>query len=336
MVFLVITMLAALLPAQTKTFPMPDLKKPELIFIDKTQMYFTEGVFIYIYSLKDFKLIKKIGQRGEGPQEFIVNPQFGPLLIDIQTEDIFVDSFGKVSWFSKDGTFKKEQKLPSPLTFFLQPFGKNFVGIGLDQENQKAMRKLYLYDDKFSKVKEIHKVEHNFQQGKGFTVLEYLPLSAIYDNKLFVAWENDFIIDVVDIDANKLYTIKHDIERKPVTEETKKQIIEFLKTNSATKDIFEILKPINFPSLLPALQNLFVTGDKIYAITFKDFGKQNEVLILDLKGKLLNKVLLSVFMDTPITPYPYTIHEGIYYQTEYKTADDPDDETWILHVSEIK
>lgn len=332
MVILLTAVLSVLLQAETRVIPMPDLVKPEALSVDQTQLYITEGVFVYIYSLKDFKLIKKIGKKGEGPGEFIVNTQFGPLTINIQTADIFVDTFGKVSWFAKDGTFKKEQRLPSPLILYIQPFGKNFVGMGFDQEGQKAMRKLYLYSDSFTKLKEIHKVEHNFQQGKGLNVLQNLPLSAIYDNKLFVAWENDIIIDVLDVGANKLYTIKHDIEKKPVTEENKKAIIEFLKTNSATKDFFEFLKPINFPSEFPALQGLFVTGGKIYLVTFKEEGKQNVMLVMDLKGKLLNRSLITILMDTPITPYPFTIHEGIFYQT----VEDPDAEGWNLHVMEIK
>ncbi|MCX6578743.1 MAG: hypothetical protein NT166_01000 [Candidatus Aminicenantes bacterium] len=332
MVFLVITMLAAILPAQTKIIPMPDLQKPETLSVDQTQMYVTEGVFIYIYSLKDFKLIKKIGQKGEGPQEFMLNPAFGPLVINVQTEDIFADSLGKVSWFAKDGTYKKEQKLPSPLILFIQPLGKNFVGMGFEQEGQKLMKKLNLYDDKFSKLKEIKKVEHDFQQGKGLTLLKTFPLSVTYDNKLFVAWEADIIIDVLDPDINKLYTIKHDIDRRPVTEEVKKAVIEFLKTNPATKDAFEFLKPFNFPSHFPAMQNIFVTGDKIYLVTFKEEGKQNEVLILDLKGKLLKRALITLKMNTPIIPFPYAIHEGFFYQM----AEAPDEEGWNLYVMEIK
>jgi hypothetical protein len=335
MTILLTMILAVVLPAQTKIIPMPDLQKPEAVLVDQTQMYVGEGVFIYIYSLKDFKLIKKIGKRGEGPQEFILDPRFGPLFINVQAGDIFTESLGKVSWFAKDGAFKKEQKLPSPLILFLQPLGKNFVGMGFDQENQKAMRKLNLYDDKFSKVKEIHKVEHNLQQGKGLNVLQNPPLNVVYDNKVFVAWENDILIDVYDAEINKLYTIKHDIDRRPVTEKDKQDVIEFLKTNPASKDYYEILKPINFPSYYPAMQGLFVTGDKIYAVTLKEEGKQTVVLVMDLKGKLLKQALITLTMDNPITPFPFTIHEGIYYQI----AEDPkeDDEVgWVVHVTEIK
>jgi hypothetical protein len=80
------------------------------------------------------------------------------------------------------------------------------------------------------------------------------------------------------------------------------------------------------------MQNLFVTGDKIYVVTLKEEGKQTEVLILDLKGKLLKRALITLIMDNPITTYPFTIHEGIFYQI----AEAPDEEGWNLHVMEIK
>ncbi|MCU0287293.1 MAG: hypothetical protein MUF15_12980 [Acidobacteria bacterium] len=329
---MLIIIVTAVLQAEMRVIPMPDLQKPVTVSLDKTQMYVTEDIFIYIYSLKDFKLVKKFGKKGEGPQEFNLNPQIGPLIINVQTNDIFAHSFGKVSWFAKDGTFKKEQKLPNPIVLFLQPFGKNFVGMGFDQENQKAMRKLYIYDGSFAKIKELHKVDHNFQRGKGLNVLENPPLSVSFDNKLFVAWENDFIIDVVDLDGNKLYTIKQDIDRRPVTENDKKEVIEFLKTSPATRDYFELIKPINFPSNFPALQNIFVTGDKIYLLTFKKEGKQNELLILDIKGKLLKKMFIDFIMDTPLLPYPYTIEEGTFYQI----IENEDEEGWELHKTEIK
>lgn len=331
MIISLAVMLGVVLQAQTRVIPMPDLNKPETVSVDQTQMYVTEGVSIYIYSLKDFKLIKKIGKRGEGPQEFNVPPTL-PLAINIQTNDLFAESLGKVSWFSKDGNFKKEQKLPNPLIVFLKPFGKNFIGIRIEQENQKNMMKLNLYSDQFSKLKELRKLDYYFQPGKGYNVLQNPPISVIYENKLFVDWENDIIIDVLDLEVNKLYTIKHDIERRPVTADDKKEIIEIFRTNPASKDAFEILKPFNFPSKFPAIQNLFITGNKIYLVTFKKQGKQNELLIMDLKGKLLKQVFIDLLTETPIQPYPYTIENGILYQT----VENLDEEDWELHVTEIK
>ena len=52
-----------------KTFP--DLMRPGRIMVDKDKLYILEFPHIYIYSLDDFRLIKKFGRQGEGPQEFM-------------------------------------------------------------------------------------------------------------------------------------------------------------------------------------------------------------------------------------------------------------------------
>jgi uncharacterized protein YlbG (UPF0298 family) len=69
----------------------------------------TQEATVFIYSLKDFKLVKKFGKAGEGPREFRILPQL-PLNIDARTDQIIVNSFGKVSYFTKQGEFIKEVK----------------------------------------------------------------------------------------------------------------------------------------------------------------------------------------------------------------------------------
>jgi len=332
MVILLMVLFATLLGAETKVIPTPDLMKPEALFFDKTQMYVTEGTSIFIYSLKDLKLIKKFGKRGEGPQEFIVNPQL-PLLLHVQTEDIIAQSVGKLSWFTKDGEYKKELKLPNPLILGIQPFGKNFVGMHLAL-GEKRWRNLNLYDDKISELKNIIKKEDIFQQGKGMVILKAQPFNPIYDNKLFLAWENDLKIKVLDTGLKELYTIKYDVEKQKMTEKNKKDVIHFFKTSPQTKDFFELLKPIKFTTHFPAIQNIIVTGNKIYIATFKskDEEEENEFLIFDIKGKFLKQGFFPLKMSTPILPHPYSIHEGYLYQL----VEDVDEEEWAFHVTEIK
>jgi hypothetical protein len=92
------------------------------------------GAAISIYSLKDFKLIKKLRKEGEGPQEFKTFLGFG-LTVDIYPGHILVNSIDKISYFSRKGEFIKEKKTPvgTTLTFFR---GK-FVGSAM-QFDQKT------------------------------------------------------------------------------------------------------------------------------------------------------------------------------------------------------
>ena len=84
---------------ETRIVHLEEILKPVTINLDKDQIYITEGASIYIYSLKDFKFVKKFGKEGEGPHEFKIIPQL-PLIINVQTDKLLVNSLGKISRFT--------------------------------------------------------------------------------------------------------------------------------------------------------------------------------------------------------------------------------------------
>jgi hypothetical protein len=321
--------------AKTTVTPLPGINKPGFVHLDKKQMYVTEDTSIYIYSLNDFKLIKKFGKRGEGPREFMLTPGVAPLFIDVNSTDIIVNSFGKMSRFTKDGAFIREFKLPNPLVMDLRPFGKNYIGARFSIAKVRH-RMLNLYDKKIEQVKEIDKIEHSFQVGKGLKVMKANPIHVIYDNKLFVAWKNDLVIKVLDPGLKELYTIKHPLERQKVTEEDKKKIIQYFKTSNETKAFFDMIQPITFPEVYPAVLGMSVNGGKIYIVTFKSNDEKEdvqntEILIFDIKGKLLNKATYPLKMMNLLKQSPFAIYEGKLYQL----VEDLDEEKWSVHVTEI-
>jgi hypothetical protein len=314
--------------AETKTIPLPEVLKPELIRVDDTQLYITEGASIYIYSLKDFKLIKKFGKEGEGPQEFKVDPsQLANLTLDVQSESIIVHSLGKISWFTKDSIFRKEIKLPV-VAFYLVPFGKNFMGMYMTFD-QKRFRGLKVFDRNSKLVKEIIRIPDVFQRGKGMHLLQNSFANPIYDNKLFLAWSSDFTIKVYDTDLKLLYTITYPYERIKVPDEHKNETLNYYKKHPSTREYFELLKPFKFSPLFPAMRDLFVSDGKIYAVTHKKENGKTEMLVFDIKGKFLKQVFFPFIMETPMEPYPYTIHNGGVYQL----VEDVDAEEWSLQVT---
>ena len=59
LLFLVNLFVMVILHAKVTVIPLPDLVNPASVTLDENQLYITEGTSIYIYSLPDFKLIKK-------------------------------------------------------------------------------------------------------------------------------------------------------------------------------------------------------------------------------------------------------------------------------------
>lgn len=331
-----LVVLSLSLAAAVKTYPLPDVQKSSYLIFDSARMYIVEGVHIYIYSLKDFKLIKKFGRQGEGPQEFKLHPSIQTVvLLDVSTNDILVNSFGKLSTFTKNGEFKKEMKLVNPFTFFITPLGNQYIAKSFDGQRE-IFQTLNVYDKDIKKIKEITRVKHFYQQGKGLTVLNAQPLQAVYKKRLYVAWKNQFEIRVFDVNLKELPTIKHKLDRIKVTDDDKKKIIHHLETSPETKKVFEVLKPINFPEYYPAMMNMLVTGDKINVITFNWKPKGDiqdfELLQFSLDGKSIGKQMVPVRMMSPLAPFPFNIHENKLYQL----VENEDEEEWVLHVSDLK
>ena len=68
--FVILFAILAVSLLATKTIPLPELTNPAGILVEDDQIYITQFPEIFIYSLKDFKLKKTFGKRGEGPAEF--------------------------------------------------------------------------------------------------------------------------------------------------------------------------------------------------------------------------------------------------------------------------
>jgi hypothetical protein len=317
-----------------KTIPLKEVVNPDSISVDQNQLYLTDGTSLLIYDLETLKLKKKLGKKGEGPEEFMGNPQSGhpPLRIDVQTKDIIVNSFNKLSFFSKDGTYIKEHRVDSFTSGFLA-FGKGFVGETLLMQEERYWL-CNIFDSNLKRGKEIVRVKHYFQgPGQGFKVLTASRLYSPYDNKLFVAWGQEFIIRVYDLDGKELYSIDRKYERVKVTEKVKEGIINYFKTDPNLKEIYPMLKPVIFPDAYPAIRAMNLDAGKIYAVTYKknNSDSKTECLIMDLKGKLLNTVYLDLAVKDVFMFYPFTIANDTVYQVVESS-----DDSWELRVMKIK
>ncbi len=45
-----------------------EISQPKMMSISKDYLLITEGSSIFVYSMKDFSLVKKFGKEGEGPK----------------------------------------------------------------------------------------------------------------------------------------------------------------------------------------------------------------------------------------------------------------------------
>jgi hypothetical protein len=331
---LILLLLLATFVVSAKIVPMPDIIKADIIKVDGHDLVIAEGAAISIYSLKDFKLIKKFGKEGEGPQEFKTFMGFG-LTVDIYPEHILVNSIDKISYFTRKGEFIKEKKIPAGTS--VTSFQGKFVGSAIQFDQKTGPKMAFsLYDSKGEKLKEICSHPLPLLKGKGtVTLLDLLagifPRYQTSADRIFIGGKQQFEIDIYDSEGNFLKSIKRDCEKKELTGDDKKKFLEVYKIHPIYKNFWESLeKAINVPDYFPAYKTFLVSNQKIYVQTFKKKDGKTEFLIFDLNGKYLKTTFLPLVFQDIITPYLFTIDGGKLYQLA-----ENEDEEWELRISEI-
>lgn len=316
----------------SSVIPLTELLKPITIQLDDTQIYITEGASVLIYSRDTFKQVKKFGKEGEGPQEFRILPQL-PLIINVSTDRIIVNSLGKVSRFTKKGEFINEEKVKAGFVFNLIPLGKYLAGQGVTQENNIRYRSINIYDRELNKLTEVCKAEDNFQgPGQGFKVVHNAFVHQVMGNRLLIAQSKDFVIQVYDQNGKEFPSITMDYDLIKLTNTDRKNIEEFIDTDPSTKQFSELLKPIRYPDEYPAIFTMFSTGKKLYVMTWRRKNKQNEFFIFDQNRKLIKKSFLPLAYQNAILPAPFAIRDNKLYQL----IENEENEEWELHINDIK
>ena len=317
--------------------PLPDIQKPENIIIDQNQILITEFPSVYVYSLKDFGLVKKFGKAGEGPQEFFnyVRIQFDPK----NPQYIVVGSHMKMSYYTREGEFVKEVRSKTSSTANVyKPLGENYAAYGFfqDQETKTAYSTINLFDKDLKKVKEIVRWTGMVQQGKDINPTDTDMSGAqfrIFGKQLFFLFRESGRVDVFDDNGEKMFSIDHGYDRRPVTAEDRQKFHDYYRTDPRFSRFYDAVKArFKFPGEFPAAIDNVVADDRIYVLTNIREGEKSQIVVFDIKGNFLKNVMVPVAFANPAETYPMTIH----YKKLFQLVDNEDTEEWELHIHEIK
>ncbi|MCP5104286.1 MAG: hypothetical protein GY950_12940 [bacterium] len=331
----IIMLLAATVVMATKTIPLPDLLKPRLIRVDDSRIYITDDANVYIYSLSDFRLMKKFGKRGEGPQEFMTGGEtLGWIYLAVQPDKIFIHSMGKISYYSKKGVFIDERKINVAHGPMLHPMEDRLVGISFPTVNKTRYWTTNIYDADVKIIKELYRYERGYYPGRDIDLLGIkTPSFCVYDKKIFVAdTVKTGTIYVFDKNGNKLDTITPRYEKIPVTEADEKRLLEDFSTGRRRMFYEQNRNKIKVPAYFPAMRFMTAADGKLYIMTYKRKKEKTQFLIYSTGGKFLAEVFLPV-SDLEVFYYcPYTIKNN----TLYHLQDNDDTAVWELKFFTIK
>jgi hypothetical protein len=301
------------------------MKPTDSMIVHESRLYLTEGSTVFLYSLSDYKLIKKFGRKGEGPQEFKSTPTILP-----RKDHLLLNSRGKLSYYTKDGEFIKERKVGSGLTFQLLPVKDGFIGITFLVEKNMVYRALSFYDNDLNKGKQLYRAEFGERGGKRELLGDTFNYKVITD-RIFVVNSSEFTFDVLDHSGNKIKTITRDHKRRPFTKDEEKNIHEILKLQLGAQ--YEVAKNfIIFPKdHWPAIISLISADEKLYVPTWNIKDNKIEFFIYDAEGNELGHKYIPFAFRNAFQPFPFTIDKGKIYQVI-----ENEDEEWELHISKIE
>jgi len=330
--FLLLVILLSFSVFAKKVATFPGVRNPEQLYLDDNRIYFVDDASIYIYSLKDYSIIKKFGKRGEGPQEFKLSADQTPALL-VCNDHLEICSAGRVSFFTKAGEFK--QVLATIEGSIFQKIGNSYVGWKRIYENKIRYDLINLYDSNFKKIKEISRRESGIQPHKRKInpLTWFVNTFQAYKDKIFIDGR-EFTIFVFNENGDKLYEINLEKEKLKITDEAKEGILHFYKDESSYWKVrwLRLKSWFVFTKFFPLIRNFQVVDDKIYITTFLDKNEKSQFIVLDLKGKVLKKTFLPLLKESYFAIYPYSIKNNKLYQILFNE----DTEDWELHVEEIK
>ena len=304
-----------------KIADLPEVMKPASMVIDGNTVYIADEGVVHIYTLNPVKKIGQFGSAGEGPGEFS-----SPPYVTVCSDHLFINSMGKVMFFSKEGQFMRQAKLPFVLWYFyypLLPVGENYVGFPvLRQEDGSFIHVGNIYNAQYEFVKEIYRgdapqVLPPPRPGtkvikRDFAVIPNYIDVAVAEDKVFVAdTRQGFFIAVFDQNGQLLYEIRKNYHKVKVPDEFKDTFWKELRESENYEDLKRRFNYV-IRDDYPAFFSFKLADQKIYATTYEKKNQAYELVSLDLKGNILKRSL-----DFPLDPERKTLTGIASFSNEY-------------------
>jgi len=266
--------------------------------VENDDVFLSDRESILVYSLKDGHLRRRIGQRGQGPGEFII----GPLSLTVVDDRLIAGDFRRIIIFSLQGDYLgqvREPALLGPYNFL--PVGSNFVGFAMERQEDGSFSAPmgYIYNQegkvlqKFYRDMPVGAPPPPPPGGGAPTKKQDVPLIkdytdyTVYKNRIYVAdSRKGLFISVFDERGKFLYAIKPQVEKIRVPKGLKDSFLQEAKARNP--QYWDFFNPV-FPEFFPPFIGFKIDDDKIYVITPAQKDEKYEVIVMSLKGQILER-----------------------------------------------
>jgi hypothetical protein len=301
-----------------RIIPTPEFADPFQVTAGFGRLYVADDRSLFIYDFNSGRFLKKVGQRGQGPGEFTI----GPGRMTVFPDRLVVADFNRIKFYSLDGIYRDQLETPSNLGFYpFLPVGRNFVGFPMERKEDGSVYApsgcIFGPDIKFKNAffGELPQLPGpppppGSQPAGGKTdtplIREYGDYT-VYKDRIYVAdSRKGGRISVFDDNGAALYEIRTPLDRIKVPRSFVEEVVKEWKASKYWDRIYAHQNPVaseHFPSFI----NFKVKDDRIYLITAAQKDSFYEVIVMDLKGKILERSFRFPLKPTFATLAPFVL-----------------------------
>jgi len=306
--------------SRTRIIQLQEVKNPSKIRVEKGRIYIVDGYDLIIYDLSSGRMLRKSGKRGQGPGEFTYIPES----INVFPDRLVVGDMQKILFFSPEGEFIDQMRLPGLMRYAFLPVGSNYVGFPVRRQDDGSSTAIgCIYDSNLKLIKQFYDATPTFPApppsrrdgaiaaGRNvLTIRDYADF-LVYDNRIYVAdSRKGLYISVFNEHGDRLYEISHKIPSIKVSKKYRDPSGRIY--DDATRAIF------------PAFINFRIDAERIYVITPDQKEGLYKVIVMDLKGQILDEAyrfpLRPNFSVPHLTASLYDIEDDKFIWYAYNDA----------------
>lgn len=336
-ILLVIILLSGTQINAKKLNELPEVERPFSILVNDNQLLISDRtVKLHLYSMKDFRYIRQISRKGEGPREYKTVPR-----ITLTQDYIFICSRGKLLYFKRNGDYEREFRINLRGFRYISPLKEKFVALkyGSNTTNNNLYSDISLYSYTKDRKFEFHKVLYYLEEPRAkirggkqdYTVINDYLGYIIHKDKIFVgdSTRGLFVVvfDARGKESNRIHLLG--IDKIKVTDQYKKEFMERGKMSPSYK-IVKNMYDIVFPEYFPAFYRFAVDNGKVYFLTYIKENDKREIIIADFNGKMLKRTFV------PWVENEAHINFSIEHDKFYYIIENEEEEVWELHMEKIK
>ena len=315
---------------------LPEVNNATMMDISGGEMFIIDDVEVKVYSLKDYRFLRKFGKRGEGPGEMVTFPDT-PFTMIVKQDKVILNSVYKAIVYEKSGKMILEAKF-SEMLIEAVPVGDNYITTRFEwvEETRTARASTFICNAEFKEIKKIY--ETDLLQSYKTRKFAMPPLGTFVrcaGDRVFLFDQQKDTIKVFDPQGNPKPDITFKCERTKTDDTFKKRVSETLNTHPVLRNTDPRLKRMFYtPDVLPVFRDCRVIADRLYIQTYRQKGEKSEFIIMDFAGNVEKTLYLPVNDRIQIRYNPgstYAFCDSKYYYL----VENIDNEEWELHVQEL-